>query len=75
MTTLEFLSQDREARMLYEMRQKTLRDQISLVEGAREQGKMEVARNMLTMGLDVGLIAQATGLAQEKLEELKKQTR
>jgi predicted transposase/invertase (TIGR01784 family) len=90
MTTLEFLSQDREARMLYEMRQKALRDHISAIEGAREQGRLEgrergrlegrvegrveVARNMLAMGLDVELIAQATGLAREKLEELKNQT-
>ena len=77
MTTLEFLSEDREARMLYEMRQKALRDQISMVEGAREQGeelgKMAVARNMLAMGLDMGLIAQATGFAREKLEELRNQ--
>ena len=40
-TTLEFLSQDREARMFYEMRQKALRDQISMIEGAKEEGRLE----------------------------------
>jgi predicted transposase/invertase (TIGR01784 family) len=39
MDTLEFLSQDREARYLYDMRQKALRDEISMILGANEEGE------------------------------------
>ncbi|MDF2724501.1 MAG: hypothetical protein K0Q59_4176, partial [Paenibacillus sp.] len=35
MTALEYLSQDAEARRLYEMRQKALHDEASMLEGAR----------------------------------------
>lgn len=38
MTALEYLSQDTEARRLYEMRQKALHDEASMLEGAREEG-------------------------------------
>lgn len=36
--TLEFLSQDREARRLYEERQKYLHDEASMIEWATEKG-------------------------------------
>lgn len=38
MTVLEFLSQDKEARRLYEMRQKALHDEASMLAGARKEG-------------------------------------
>lgn len=38
MDTLEFLSQDREARRLYEERQKYLHDEASMIEWATEKG-------------------------------------
>ncbi|WAH39314.1 Rpn family recombination-promoting nuclease/putative transposase [Alicyclobacillus dauci] len=76
LTTLEFLSQDAEARRLYEERQRALRDEISAVEGAREEGReegrLEVARNLLTMGLSVVEIAKATGLPEEDILKLQK---
>ncbi len=54
MTALEYLSQDAEARRLYEMRQKVLHAEASMLEGARMKGeslgsfkgKLEVAKNM-----------------------------
>jgi predicted transposase/invertase (TIGR01784 family) len=71
MTALEYLSQDAEARRLYEMRQKALHDEASMLEGAREEGKIEVARNMLQLGLDVSIIVKATGLPLAELEKLR----
>lgn len=94
MTTLEFLSQDREARMRYEARQKFLHDEASLVDSAMaegerrgieagfqkgieqglEQGKyqaqLDMARNMLSLGLDIEVIAKATDLSQEAIRSL-----
>jgi len=76
MTTLEFLSQDRKVRELYEMRQKALHDLRSMTEGAkaegREEGRAEVARNMLVKGMETGLIAELTGLSPQEIEDLKK---
>lgn len=71
MTTLEFLSQDAEARRLYEARQKYLHDKASMIEGAKTEGKIEVAKNMLSMDLDIPLIVKATGLTEEEIHALK----
>ncbi len=102
MTTLEFLSQDREARMRYEARQKFLHDEASLVDSAMAEGErrgveagfqkgieqgiekgleqgiqqgkhqalLDMARNMLSLGLDIDVIAKATGLSQEDIRSL-----
>ncbi|CAH1200556.1 hypothetical protein PAECIP111893_01444 [Paenibacillus plantiphilus] len=74
MTALEFLSQNAEARRLYEMRQKALHDEASLREGAREEGelkgKLEVAAKMLAKGMDMGSVAEFTGLPMEELKKL-----
>lgn len=64
--------QDREARMLYEMRQKALRDRLCMIEGSKEEGRVEVAKNMLIKGMDAGLIAELTGLTLEEIEDLRK---
>lgn len=47
MSVLEFLSQDDQARQQYEARQKFLRDEASMIEGAREEG--------LKKGLEEGI--------------------
>jgi len=83
MTALEYLSQDAEARRLYEMRQKALHDEASMLEGAREEGerrgesigrtkeKMDVALKLLSMGVNIVSVAEATGLSEEELQKLK----
>nr|WP_321163441.1 hypothetical protein [Paenibacillus sp. VT-400] len=48
MDTLEFLSQDREARRLYEERQKYLHDEASMIEWATEKG--------IAQGIEKGLV-------------------
>lgn len=84
MDTLQYLSQDSEARRLYEARQKYLHDEASMLEGARQagmragmqegikEGTREVAKNMLTLGLDIATIAKATGLSEQEIVALKK---
>jgi len=83
MSALEYLSQDAEARRLYEMRQKALHDEASMLEGASEEGerrgqqigerksKLDIARNLLRMGMDIPTIAEATGLSSAQVEELR----
>lgn len=87
MDTLEFLSQDREARRRYEERQKYLHDEASMIEWATEKGMakgmaegmakgekkkaMEIAKNMLLMGIEVSVIAKASGLSEAEIESLK----
>mgnify|MGYP001378776226 CR=1 FL=1 len=84
MTTLEILSQSEEARWRYEARQKFLRDQASMLEGAREEGRAEglqqglqqgelkkaeeVARNLLARGMDADTVAEVTGLPPERVQ-------
>lgn len=78
MTTLEFLSQDEEARRLYEARQKYLHDEASMIEGARSEGvtagetkaRMEMAKNLLSKGIDIKVIAEASGLSEETIRNL-----
>ncbi|GAA3401171.1 hypothetical protein ACFFNY_14665 [Paenibacillus hodogayensis] len=72
MTALEYLSQDAEARRLYEMRQKALHDEASMLEGARTEGKFEVAQNMLAKGMDIATVAELTGLSAEQLAQLRR---
>lgn len=80
MTALEYLSQDAEARRLYEMRQKVLHDEASMLEGARAEGeslgnvkgKHEVAKNMLIKGMDLSTVVDLTGLSIEEVEQLKR---
>ncbi|KZE78533.1 hypothetical protein AV654_01895 [Paenibacillus elgii] len=85
MDTLDFLSQNEEARRLYEMRQKALHDEASMIDGAKEEGKregklegkrekeIEVAKNLLEMGMDVAKIVKATGLPESEVKKLKEQ--
>ncbi|AIQ63144.1 hypothetical protein PSTEL_08600 [Paenibacillus stellifer] len=84
MDTLQYLSQDSEARRLYEARQKYLHDEASMLEGAKQAGMKagmqegmkagikEVAKNMLALNLDIATIAKATGLSEQEILALKK---
>ncbi|MEK3913022.1 hypothetical protein [Paenibacillus sp. FSL H7-0331] len=78
MDTLEFLSQDAETRRLYEMRQKFLHDEASMLAGAREEGEaagehkkaIEVAKKLLARGADITSIADISSLSEEEIERL-----
>ncbi|MGG3837329.1 Rpn family recombination-promoting nuclease/putative transposase [Paenibacillus thiaminolyticus] len=84
MTTVEFLRLDRQAKMENQARQKYLLDQASRIAGARAEGiaegrakaitkgiaegKKEMARKLLALGMDIALIAQASGLSEEEIK-------
>jgi predicted transposase/invertase (TIGR01784 family) len=74
MEALEFLSQNPEARALYEMREKAQRDEISAIVSAERRGKAEVAKKLLSRGtLSITEIAEVTGFPKLEIEKLKKQ--
>lgn len=55
MTTLEFLSQDREARLRYEERQKFLHDEASAMEWALDKGIEQGIKQGIEKGKQLGL--------------------
>jgi len=77
MDTLEFLSQDVEARRLYEDRQKYLHDEASMIEGALAEGEKrkasQIALELLRLGVDTAIIAKASGLSEAEISALKRQ--
>ncbi|WP_322907670.1 Rpn family recombination-promoting nuclease/putative transposase [Paenibacillus campi] len=81
MTTLEFLSQDREARMRYEARQKFLHDQASLMEAAKnaeiygfKAGIEEGIERGIEKGIKQGIEQGIEQGIQQGREEEKRQT-
>jgi predicted transposase/invertase (TIGR01784 family) len=68
--TLYELSSDEKIRGEYEMRKKAWRDRMSEIDGARLDTKNEIARNLKSLGIPVGQIAQGTGLTEKQIEEL-----
>ena len=56
----------------YAQREKALRDYRSDMAEARREEKSFIAVNMLRMGMDISLIAKATGLAETEVELLRK---
>ena len=76
---LEKLEMSVEDRELYELRLKAIRDEINIRESGytdgmrdgEEQGKKEIAKNLLKQNIAIDIISQATGLTQEEIEKLK----
>ncbi|ANY66892.1 hypothetical protein BBD42_10750 [Paenibacillus sp. BIHB 4019] len=79
MNTLEFLSQDTEARRLYEDRQKYLHDEASMIEGALAEGEargerkktIEIASELIALGVEAHIIAKASGLTESEILNMK----
>jgi predicted transposase/invertase (TIGR01784 family) len=72
MTTLEYLSQSREARALYEMRQKALMDEASLrdwAENAEKRGMEQGMEKGVEIGIDKGLEIAKVEFAKKLLAE------
>ena len=65
-------TEDEIMRRQYTQREKALRDYRSDMAEARREEKSFIAVNMLRMGMDISLIAKATGLSEEAVELLKK---
>jgi predicted transposase/invertase (TIGR01784 family) len=72
------LSEDEESRMIYEAEVKAQRDDRARMRGAYDQGKnekaLEIASNLIDLGMPVEKIAQSTGLPPEEIEKLRTDT-
>ncbi|MEJ8555089.1 Rpn family recombination-promoting nuclease/putative transposase [Tepidibacter sp. Z1-5] len=70
------ISNDDEQRMIYEMRAKILKDKISALNKAKndgmKQGIMETAKNLLKLEMDISIVKEATKLSEEEIINLKK---
>ena len=67
---LKELSADERTRILYEEREKARRDIASRMDGARKEGKIEVALNAINMDMDIDVIIKLTGLTREEIQAL-----
>ena len=73
------ISNDKEQRLLYEMRSKTLKDKNSALNEAErkgiekgiEKGREKVAKNLLDMGIPINEIILATGLSENDILNIK----
>lgn len=65
------LSMNSEEREKYNMREKAIYDRISALEGAREEGKLEVAKKLLIANVDMDIIVSSTGLSEDELIKIK----
>ncbi|MCK8824106.1 Rpn family recombination-promoting nuclease/putative transposase [Fuchsiella alkaliacetigena] len=70
--TLEVLSQDEEAREIYEARQKAIHDYVSSIEGAKKERDLEIAKEMLKGNEDIEKIIKYTNLSRDQVEEIRK---
>lgn len=76
---LKQVSGEYELRRIAELKEKYIRDEAAALDFALEKGqkqgkneeKLQTARNMLELGLDIDIISKATGLTVEKILELK----
>jgi predicted transposase/invertase (TIGR01784 family) len=76
---LEVLSGDEKIRMEAFYREREIRDEISRITSARNEGKaegrnekgIEIAKKLLTTNLSVGQISEATGLSIKEIQKLK----
>lgn len=79
MNRLEEISNDAHMRRIAELREKAIRDEISAINYATNQGeergkkqeKIEIAKNMLNEGIEMSVIEKVTGLAKEEIEKIK----
>ncbi len=74
---LKTISADEETRRLAEMREDALRNEVSMLNAARREGKIEgekgVALNMIALGtFSMEQISQVTGLSLDEVRRLKR---
>lgn len=71
MDVLYKISGDKRTVMLAEMREKAIMDEQNRLNGARREGKIEVAKNLIKMGMSIEQISMGTELTIEEVEKLK----
>jgi len=71
---LDWLSSDEETVRLYELREKAIYDEVTRIKGAKEEGIAigieKVAKNMLSQGIDINIICNATGLSKANVTKI-----
>ena len=85
LNVLDMLSRDPETVRLAELRMKKILDEKSMIEGAREEGRIEgiekgreesikeIAKNALIKGADVSFVIGITGLSEDEVLKIKNQ--
>jgi predicted transposase/invertase (TIGR01784 family) len=69
---LEFLGSDKKSLELYQAREDSLHEKANLISTGRMEGKLEVAKEMLSAGLDMQAISNFTKIPMEELKRLLK---
>ncbi|WP_231247726.1 Rpn family recombination-promoting nuclease/putative transposase [Clostridium botulinum] len=73
---LEYLSNDEKTIAIYKAREKSLHERANMINGAKEEGKIEekiqIIKNSLLQGLSTDIISKITGKTIEEIEEIKK---
>lgn len=75
---LEYLTGDEEERRLAELREKAIRDEVTNLTGAREEGiakgeknkQVEIAKKMKDEKVDIDFIERVTGLSKDEIKKL-----
>ena len=67
---LEYLTGDEEERRLAELREKAIRDEITNLNGAIRENKLEIAKKMKDKSISIESIIEITGLTKEEIEKL-----
>ena len=70
---LQRISQDEQKRLEYEAREKAILDYNQGMFEAEQRGIRNTARNFLSLGVDIHIIAEATHLSIAEIETLKKE--
>lgn len=68
---IEYLSSDPKTIELYKVRERSLHDRMNMINGAKEKGKAEVAKNLLQIGMNILDVIKATGLKEEDIKRIK----
>ena len=68
---LHQMSEDEKIQEMARVREKALLDEATAMSGAKREGLVEVAKNLLGMGDSIEKIASVTGLTLEEIEHLK----
>ena len=68
---MEYIAQDKEALRAYHMREMAIHDYASCIANAEKKGKIDVARNLLSLNIPMEIILKSTGLSLEEIEKLK----
>lgn len=72
------ISGNKEVIQLADLREKAIKDEISRLKGAKDEGRamgkaeaaIENAMNLLNLGVDIEIVAKGTGLTVNKVTEL-----